>query len=126
MLTSRMRRWWRSAEEAALAFGEVLGVTSEIEKLELRVIALLADLWHRRVATATGCAEDKATMQITRILISGDEQVRVTGTEDQINTACARMASRTKTCVTVAVIVGHYHRKGCDERPAGGLQMVGN
>lgn len=65
-------------------------------------------------------------MKVERILISANEVLRVTGTIDEIERASVRMARRTGSCVTIAVVVGHYHRRNCEEHPRGGFLMEGN
>lgn len=66
------------------------------------------------------------SVRITRLLLSGEERLEVTGTEDQIVEAAARMARRTRSCVTVAVVVAYHHRRGCTDRRTGGFDTVGN
>ncbi len=77
----------------------------------------------RSVSTAEKWLED---MKLTRTLTSGSEELTVTGTQDQIDAAAARMSRRTRKCVSISVVVGHYHRRGCDQCPAGGIDTVGN
>lgn len=65
-------------------------------------------------------------MKLDRLLISGTEVARVTGTQDEIAAAASRMARRTRSCVTVAVVVAHYHRRNCEVHPRGGFIEEGN
>lgn len=60
------------------------------------------------------------------MLVSGQRHWVVTGTQQEIERSARKMAHITGTCVTVSVIVGHYHRRGCDERRQGGYQADGN
>lgn len=62
----------------------------------------------------------------SRILLCGEERKWVSGTESEIDAEACRMARRTKQCVTVAVAIAHYHRRGCKDLPAGGPDVVGN
>jgi hypothetical protein len=64
--------------------------------------------------------------QLTRILISAGECHDVTGTEAQIADAASRLASRTKSCVTVAIVVAYHHRRDCADRRTSGIDSVGN
>ena len=104
---SMIQSWW-----------DARGIVRKVEHLESRVLTLLSDLWPPG-STAYHCKE-------TRILLAGEERLWVTGTESEIEAAACRMARRTKQCVTVAVAIANYHRRGCKDLPAGGLDVVGN
>jgi hypothetical protein len=69
--------------------------------------------------------------RITRTIMSaGIDQARevlsLTGTEDEIEAACARLAKRHRGCVMIYARVGTYHVKHCDERPEGGMDWNEN
>lgn len=57
----------------------------------------------------------------TCILVSGKEILNVTGSDETVANSARLMSQRTKRCVTIAVIKGHYHVKGCSDLPAGGI-----
>lgn len=68
---------------------------------------------------------------LTRILVSDSparntEAIVVSGTQSQIEAAASRMARRTRGCVTIAVIVGQYHLRTCEQFPRGGFDPEGN
>ena len=86
---------------------------------------VLADLWFRQNRSATS-SDTEDHMKLSRILISGTERLNVSGTQAEVEAAAMRMSRRTKTCVTVAVAVGHYHRRNCDELPRGGFTEAGD
>ncbi len=96
---------------------------AQLDALEERLLTLLADLWYRGRFRQPSTEPD---MKVTRMLLSRNHVVTITGTERQIRAAAERMARRTRSCVTIAIAVGHYHRRGCEERPAGGYDAVGN
>lgn len=106
-MLSVVRSWWAAR-----------GLVKKVEMLETRVLNLLADVFESPDATAH--------VKQTRILLAGEERQWICGTEAQIEQAATRMARRTKQCVTVAVAIAHYHRRGCKDLPAGGLDVVGN
>ena len=98
-------------------------VTRELGNLEDRILMVLADIWfheHRRSSST------EETMKLTRMLVSEGRHWVVTGTQDQIDKSSAKLARLTRRCVTVCVIVGHYHRRSCDDRPRGGYTPEGN
>lgn len=65
--------------------------------------------------------------RISRVLISGGRQLFVQGTDEQIEAAAMGLRRRTRQCVSVAVVTGHYHAADCDSRPRrGGFDPAGN
>lgn len=80
----------------------------------------------KSVEVAEQRMESEDHMKLSRILISGTERLNVSGTQSEVEAAAMRMSRRTKTCVTVAVAVGHYHRRNCDELPRGGFTEAGD
>ena len=97
-------------------------VVAKIEQLEERVLVVLADAWRNDQREPTV----KTDVRFTRVLLSAGELVVVTGTDDEIAAAAAHLSSRTKACVSVAVIVAIHHRRGCSDRRDGGVETVGN
>jgi hypothetical protein len=61
-----------------------------------------------------------------RLLVSGDQVVVFEGNDHELRAAMSRLAGRTRSCVTVAVVVGEYHRRGCMTRRGGGYDPAGN
>lgn len=104
------RLWW------TLASRLLLGLDDRIRDLE------------RSIQLAENMVRDQQEhgMKITRVLLSADQRVTVTGTQDEIDAAARRMARLTRSCVSVAVVVSHYHRRGCGQRPQGGFEVEGN
>jgi hypothetical protein len=98
----------------------------------LKVLSDVVDAIGRSVDVAIRVADRKPLLDSVdnikhnRILLCGEERQWVSGTETEIDEAATRMARRTKQCVTVAVAIAHYHRRGCKDLPAGGLDVVGN
>lgn len=99
------------------------GVTREIERLEERTLMVLADIWSLEHRRSSSIKED---MMITRMLVSEGRHWVVTGTQAQIEKSSAKLARLTRRCVTVCVVVGHYHRRSCDDQPRGGYTPEGN
>ena len=91
----------------------------DIEQLEHRTLSLLADLWKRQPPYVMRNA-------VKRILVSGDQIVVFEGNDHELRAAMSRLAGRTRSCVTVAVVVGEYHRRGCMTRRGGGYDPAGN
>lgn len=124
-----IRKWWRSADDTLRQLVALGYAPSELEKLEWRVLVLMAEAWRKRFSRPAVSYEDLAresAMNITRMLCSLGQTLTVTGTEAQVTAAARRMARRTRSCVTICVIVGYYHRRGCDDHPAGGVTIDGN
>lgn len=98
----------------------------------LKVLSEVLDAVDRSVDLAYRMVNEKSlstsveNVKHTRILLCGEERELVSGTEEEIDDAAHRMARRTKQCVTVAVAIAHYHRRGCKDLPGGGLDTVGN
>lgn len=68
---------------------------------------------------------------VTRLLISDGldkptQCLSVRGTEAEVLASAQRMASRTRGCVTIAVVVAQYHRRACDLKPEGGVEHKEN
>lgn len=97
---------------------EIALLAAQVDQLEARVLAALADVWYRK---GTHMPDPK----IERLLFSADRMITVTGTQREIDAACSRLAHRTGACVQVAVVVGRYRRR-CKDRPQGGYDPVGS
>lgn len=108
-----------------------------LDDLEARVIDILADLWMRyrqlepemvaRKSKSKPRSELASDVRITRLLVPREGAgLCCTGTPAQIEAAARRMAQRTRSCVTIAVVVGQYHLKRCDQVPDGGYVPEGN
>lgn len=95
------------------------GILVEIDLLEGRTLSLLAGLWKRLPSYAM-------RNSVKRLLVSGDQIVEFEGNDHELRAAMSRLAGRTRKCVTVAVVVGRYHRRGCLTRRGGGYDPVGN
>lgn len=109
-------------ERVRSIYARSVALLSEIDSLEGRLLFVLGELWNRRSVKGT-----MSKTNATRILLSGNERRIVTGTDDEIGLAAERMRRRTRKCVTVAVIVGHYHVGACESRPtSGGYDPEGN
>lgn len=107
--------------------GTMIGVLASVFGHYRRMRALRVRV--RNLAASIALAERwymLGAMKLTRVLISGPETTVVTGTQSQIDAAAHRMSRRNRACVTISVIVGHYHRRGCQARPSGGLETEGN
>lgn len=113
---SVVRRWLADTDSR---------IAKRLDDLEVRALNLLADLWQQDKRDPMISAMER-DMKLTRVLISGPETTVVTGTQSQIDAAAHRMSRRNRACVTISVIVGHYHRRGCQARPSGGLETEGN
>jgi len=98
---------------------EIARLSARVEQLEGRVLVALADVWYRK-------DPNMPDPKIERVLFSADRMITVTGTQRQVDAAAGRLAHRTGECVRVAVVVGHYHRRRCKDRPQGGYDPVGS
>ena len=99
-----------------------IGSLDSLEQIEAAALALLADIWsHRR-----RYEPEEHDVKITRMLVSGTRNVVFTGTQSEVEQAAARLSHLTGACVSISVIVAHYHRRGCVDRRQGGYQAEGN
>jgi len=119
----RAIRSWVAASDALVGIVTRDLLLNKVEQLEARVLFMMADLWYRIHHPEVSMADAR----VNRMLISHDRDdpgnthtLVVTGTQEEIEAAAQRLSRRTRSCVTVAVIVGRYHRRGCDDLSRGG------
>jgi hypothetical protein len=94
LMFNAAKKWWLGFETTRRAIGDL---NERIARLASSVT--LAEVWMKE-------------FRITRILLSGSEVQRVTGTELDVRRAAAAMAIRTRSCVTVTAVVGHHRPEG--------------
>lgn len=66
------------------------------------------------------------TDKISRVLICNGQVMTVDGTEDQIKSIAALLVKRHDACVAIAVMVGYYHKRGCEDRTGDAVENLGN
>lgn len=96
-----------------------------VRKIVVRVLGERLSNLEKSVSLAESMLK-ASPERLQRILISSGGLVVISGSDDEIAAAAAKLAHETKSCVTVAVAISQYHRRDCEEVKGGGAVTVGN